>query len=70
MKMRQSLFSQASLMKIKVHQFWLILAAYGVWFAIFSGLQEAFRGVYWKALASLILGIATYFYIEYKLKKQ
>lgn len=50
--------------KHRAHHFWLILGAYGVWFALFSGISEVFHGIYWKFFVSLILGILTYFVIE------
>jgi hypothetical protein len=55
--------------KHKVHRFWLILAAYGVWFAVFSGLEELSQGKWWKIFLSLLLGIITYLIIEKKLEK-
>ena len=48
------------------HHLWLILAAYGVYFAMFSGLEEIVHGKYWKVALSLALGTATYLYIEFK----
>lgn len=51
------------------HHLWLILATYGVYFAIFSGLEELSHGKWWKIVASLILGTITYLYIEYKTTK-
>jgi hypothetical protein len=53
----------------KIHHLWLVFATYGVWFAIFSGLEEINHGKYWKVALSLLLGTATYFYIEYKSDK-
>ena len=55
--------------KHKVHHLWLVLAAYGVWFAVLSGIEEVEHGKYWKAVLSLILGVIIYFMIEKKLKK-
>lgn len=52
-----------------LHHLWLIFAAYGVWFAMFSGLEEVSNGKYWKAGLSLILGLFTYLYIEYKIER-
>jgi hypothetical protein len=48
-------------MKIKL---WPFLGIYGVWFAIFSGIQEILAGVYWKAAASLVLALAVYWSME------
>ncbi len=45
---------------------WYALAAYGVWFAMFSGLEEISHGKNWKVVLSLILGIFVYWYIESK----
>ncbi len=47
-----------------LHNVWLILAIYGVWFALLSGAEEAFRGKYWKVIFSLILGVVIYLVIE------
>lgn len=55
--------------KHRVHHAWLILAAYGVWFALFSGLEEAARGKWWKFLLSLLLGIMVWLIIEKRSKK-
>lgn len=55
---------------MKLKHVWLILAAYGVWFAILSGLEEASTGKYWKFGLSFILGIITYWIIEQKLKSR
>ena len=52
-----------------LHHIWLIFATYGVYFAIFSGLQEVAKGIWWKFVLSLILGTATYFYIEWKMRE-
>lgn len=30
------------------HHLWLILVAYGVWFAVFSGVEEILSGKFWK----------------------
>lgn len=43
---------------------WLILATYGVWFAIFSGIQEMISGSWLKSILALILGIITYIAIK------
>jgi len=43
---------------------WLVLAAYGVWFAIFSGLEEVFYGKLWKVVLSAIFGLLVYIAIE------
>jgi hypothetical protein len=48
---------------------WLILGAYGVWFAILSGIEEMSIGKYWKAVLALIFGIISYWIIEKKVKK-
>jgi hypothetical protein len=58
-------------MKKKHHLYhiWLIFAAYGVYFALFSGLEEVAHGKWWKMAASLFLGTITYLYIEYKTSK-
>ncbi len=53
-----------------LHHGWLILAAYGVWFALFSGLEEVANGKYWKLAASASLGILTYYWIETKITKK
>lgn len=45
---------------MKLNDAWLILAAYGVWFAIFSGIEEIGRGQWLKPLLSLILGYLVY----------
>ena len=55
---------------MKLKHIWLILAAYGVWFAILSGLEQVFVGNYWKFALSLILGVVTYWIIEQKLKEK
>lgn len=54
--------------KHKVEHLWLILAAYGVWFAVLSGVEEISRGKLWKTTLSLVLGVITYLVIENKLK--
>jgi len=56
--------------KSHAHHLWLILAAYGVWFAVFSGAEEIVSGKYWKALTSLALGIVVYMVIERLLEKK
>lgn len=55
--------------KNRIYQIWLILAAYGVWFAVLSGLEEVGSGKYWKVGASMLLGIGAYFIVEKKLKQ-
>lgn len=55
--------------KLHIKHLWLVLAAYGVWFAIFSGLEEASRGKWWKIGLSLFLGIMVYWIIEARAKK-
>lgn len=49
------------------HHLWLILAAYGVWFALLSGMEEILNGKIWKAGLALILGAITYLIIERKI---
>jgi len=44
----------------KIYPLWLILGAYGVWFAIFSGTEEVVNGKYWKVVLALILAILVY----------
>ena len=55
------------MMRLHWKHLWLVLAAYGVWFAILSGLEEATSGKYWKIIASLVLGAVTYFLVETKI---
>lgn len=50
--------------KHRLHRVWLVLAAYGVWFAVLSGIEEVFNGKFWKAGLSIALGIITYLVIE------
>lgn len=52
--------------KHKVHHLWLIIAAYGVWFALFSGLEEMFNGKIWKIGTSLLLGLVIYLLVEFR----
>jgi hypothetical protein len=52
-----------------MHHAWLILGAYGVYFAIFSGLEEVLQGKFWKAGLSLLLGLFTYLFIEHQFDK-
>lgn len=52
----------------KIHHAWLIFAAYGVWFAIFSGIEEIFMGKLWKVMLSLLFGLVVYVLIEYPQK--
>ena len=54
--------------KFKMQHVWLILGAYGVWFAIFSGLEEVGNGKYWKAGLSLLFGVFVYLMLEKRLK--
>ena len=54
--------------KLHIKHLWLILAAYGVWFALFSGIGEVLHGKYWKIFLSLLLGIVVYILIELKKK--
>lgn len=48
------------------HHLWLILAAYGVWFAIFSGIEEMSHGKFWKAGLSFVLGVIVYLVVEFR----
>ena len=50
--------------KHKAHHFWLILGVYGVWFALFSGIEEILMGKLWKVITSLLLGLVVYVFIE------
>ena len=54
---------------MKFKHLWLILAAYGVWFAILSGVEEATNGKYWKLILGLVLGLVTYWIIEQRIEK-
>ena len=51
----------------RLHHAWPLLATYGVWFAIFSGLEEAASGKVWKLGLSLLLGVIII--IEARLKR-
>lgn len=51
-----------------IHHLWLVLAAYGVWFAVLSGMEEVSRGKYWKVIVGLFLGLCTYAAIELRHK--
>jgi len=44
----------------KIYPLWLILGAYGVWFAIFSGTEEVVNGKYWKVTLAIILAVLVY----------
>jgi hypothetical protein len=55
------------MVKFKTQYLWLIIAAYGVWFAVFSGFEEIMIGKYLKVIIALIFGIISYFIIEIKL---
>ena len=55
--------------KHNIRHIWLILAAYGVFFAMFSGFEELSHGKYWKVIASLTLGAIVYFIIESREKR-
>ncbi len=55
--------------KFHIKHYWYILGAYGVWFAMFSGIEEISHGKYWKVILSLILGIVVYWIIETKLER-
>jgi len=50
------------------HHLWLILAAYGVWFAVFSGIEEVMSGNFWKVILALIFGVISYIIIESKIE--
>lgn len=50
--------------KKHLHHLWLILAAYGVWFAIFSGLEEISKGKYYKVILSFVFGGLVYLWVE------
>gem|GEM_PF-3261074 len=52
------------------HHLWLILGAYGVWFALLSGLEEVVNGKYWKFLLSLFLGVIVYWAIELRVRSR
>jgi hypothetical protein len=54
--------------KLRLRDLWIVLGAYGVWFAIFSGLEEVSNGKFWKAGLSLILGFVVYYLIEQRHK--
>jgi hypothetical protein len=43
-----------------LYRLWLVLGAYGVWFAIFSGLEKLGSGKWWKAGLSFALALAVY----------
>ncbi len=45
---------------------WLVFGAYGVWFAIFSGIEEMSTGKLWKVTLSLALALVIYFVTEAK----
>ncbi len=47
-----------------VKHLWIILGAYGVWFALFSGFEEVARGKYWKVIASLACGFIIFIVTE------
>ena len=49
---------------IYLQHLWLVFGAYGVWFAIFSGIEEMSTGKFWKAALSLVLALAIYFLTE------
>ncbi len=55
--------------KLHLKHLWFVLAAYGVWFAILSGLEEIAGGKYWKVILGLVLGATVYWIIETKLEK-
>ncbi len=50
--------------RLHIKHLWLVLAAYGVWFAIFSGFEELLAGKFWKVSLALILGLFVYILIE------
>lgn len=51
-----------------LHRLWLVFGAYGVWFAIFSGLEELGTGKFWKAALSFALALAVYVLTEARRK--
>lgn len=53
----------------KKYLFWLSLGAYGVWFAIFSGMEEISHGKFWKVALALIFGMISVYIVEKKFKK-
>ncbi len=55
--------------KHKFHHLWLIIATYGVWFAVLSGVEEITHGKFWKVFLSLVLGVIVYIIIETRLEK-
>ena len=56
--------------KLHVHHAWLVLGAYGAWFAIFSGAEEVAQGKVWKVILSLLLGFAVYLLFEAREKSK
>lgn len=48
---------------------WVLFGAYGVWFTIFSGLEEIQSGKYWKSALAFGLAVATNIAIVRKLVK-
>lgn len=47
---------------------WLVSGGYGVWFAVFSGLEEISTGKFWKVACSLILALLVYLPLKRKLE--
>jgi hypothetical protein len=45
----------------KKYAIWFILGAYGIYFAILSGVEEVLNGKYWKLIFAFILGLLSYF---------
>jgi hypothetical protein len=56
--------------KLGLKQLWLVLSAYGVWFAILSGMEEVLHDKYWKVAMSLFLGLLVYYIIEIRNRKE
>ena len=54
---------------LHIKHVWLILAAYGVWFAAISGAEEVLGGKVWKVILAVVLGILSYVVIERKIHK-
>lgn len=54
----------------KKYLIWLIFGAYGVWFAVLSGMEEMAAGKYWKVILALILGAISYWIFEHRIKKK
>ncbi len=54
--------------RFHLRHLWYVLAAYGVWFAILSGLEEISQEKLWKVITSFLLGILIYYIIEIRNK--